>query len=57
MQQVMSMIKKELMTGMIEAEMAVRIFCRERSRPKMRMACVQENGGGVTGKGVRKGSK
>ncbi len=46
MQQVMSMIKKELMTGRIEAEIAARILCRERSRPKMRMACVQESGVG-----------
>ena len=43
-QHVMSMMKKELMTGRMEAEMAVRIFWRERSRPNMRMACTQARG-------------
>jgi hypothetical protein len=41
MQQVTSIMKKELITGKMEAVMAVRIFCRQRSRPKMRTACIQ----------------
>ncbi len=42
MQHVMSMMKKELMTGKMEEDMALSIFWRERSRPNMRMACTQE---------------
>jgi hypothetical protein len=44
MQDVMSMMKKELMTGKMEAVMAFRIFWRERSRPNKRIACPRESG-------------
>jgi hypothetical protein len=51
MQHVMSMMKKELMTGRMEEEMALRIFWRERSRPNMRMACAGRLGGADGGRG------